>query len=118
MGYLIPSRSPDVFGRELDSPYFVPQPESAETAIARQNPSIASDLLKYVSRKILDKNLAESAAGIAGVYLQCMKEVKAPALRESSQLSLTILKESTKGKVSNFFFGEKEIGFSITIKLN
>jgi hypothetical protein len=117
MGYLIPFRSPDVFGRELDSPYFVSPPESPETAIARQNPSIASDLLKYVSKKILDKNLAESAAGIAGVYLHCMREAESPALKESSQLSLTILKESTKGKVSNFFFGEKELGFSMTIKL-
>jgi hypothetical protein len=117
MGYLIPFRNPQIFRGEFDSSYLAPQPESPETAIARQDPNIALDLLKHVSERILYKNLAESSNEIAGVYLQCMKEVEAPALRESSQLSLTVLKEYTKGKISNLLFGKEEIGFSMTINL-
>jgi hypothetical protein len=118
MGNLIPFRRnyEDMYVKP-DFSYFVPQQESPETAIARTNPEIACDLLKDISNKVLYKNLAQSATDISGTYLECMKEVEAPALKESSELSITVLKEFTKGRLSNLFFGAQELGFSMTIKL-
>lgn len=100
------------------SPYsFISQPESPETAIARLNPNIAADLLKDISRKVLDKNLADSAVEIGKTYLNCITDIKSPVLKESSGLGIKVLREFTQGKVNNFLFGTKEIGFSMTISL-
>lgn len=99
------------------SPYYpVPQPESPETAIARQDPSIASDLLRDISRMVLYRNLAESGGGIAGVYLHCLKDVNAPSLRESSQLGVEVKRKINAG-FGRMLFGEEDRGFSITIGL-
>lgn len=95
---------------------FVPQPESPETAIARTDTEIAAELLKYLSKKALYHNLSKSTSEIGRTYLSCLKEVDAPSLKESSQLTAEVKMIRNTG-MKKLLFGEEERGFKISIKL-
>ncbi len=97
-------------------PYLMPQPESSETAIARQNPETAAEVLKDISKKILYKNLAISVRGVSNTYIHCLREVDAPSLKKSNQLDIDVEMKANRG-MRRVLFGEEERGFSMSVKL-
>lgn len=112
MNDLIPYRYVPPFENSM----LVSQPEPPETAIARQNAEIAAEVLEDVSKKVLYKNLAESARDIGCAYLHCLKEVDSPVLKTSIGMDVEVEMKKNKG-LERLFFGEEERGFSISIKL-
>jgi hypothetical protein len=95
---------------------FVSQPESPETAIARSDAEIAADTLKDLSQKVLYKNLTNSAESLGSTYLECLKEVDSPKLKDSSRLDINVEMIKNRG-IEKIFFGEEEKGVHISIKL-